>query len=497
MRRALVLIGVLVGLPFLAVAGLAGTISATTPVQASANSSPFASCTADAGQVGTNFPNTEVEPWVDVNPTNAKNIVAAWQQDRWSNGGSRGLVAGVSKNGGTTWSQVVIPKLSACSGSSVWKRASDPWVSFAPNGDLYHLSLSTTGGITFANGFPDSGILVSKSTNGGSSWSDPTTLKADQGPNTLNDKQSITADPNDSNFVYAVWDRIQNANEAAQPVEVFQHAIGFRGPTWFSRTTNGGASWEPARMIFDAGEVNQTIGNVIVVLPNGDLLDFFDLIYNFKNAGGVRGFNVAFIRSSDQGATWSSSARIIDKLFRVTVRDPDTGQALRTGDFNPEVAVDPASGKIYVVWQDGRFSGGTRSDIAFTMSSDGGQSWTPTVKINTGSAGTSAFLPVVHAAADGSVGVLFYDLRNNTPDPATLPTDVWLTHCHTSCSNPANWTETQVAGPFNYKNAPNAGGFFLGDYVGLSATPDAFAALFTETGTTASSADAFYSSVSP
>jgi hypothetical protein len=284
-------------------------------------------------------------------------------------------------------------------------------VSFTPNGDLYHLSLSTTGGITFENGFPDSGILVSKSTNGGSSWTDPITLKADQGPNALNDKQSITADPNDSNFVYAVWDRTQNANEAAQPVEVFQHAIGFRGPTWFSRTMSSGASWEPARMIFDAGDVNQTIGNVIAVLPNGDLLDFFDLIYNFKNAGGVRGFNVAFIRSSDHGATWSSKAQIIDKLFRVTVRDPDTGQALRTGDFNPEVAVDPG--------------------------------------------------------ADGSVGVLFYDLRNNTPDPATLPTDVWLTHCHTSCSNPAGWTEAHVAGPFNYKNAPNAGGFFLGDYVGL------------------------------
>src|SRR5262245_27617110 len=100
MRRAFVLFGVLVGLSFFAVAGLAGTISASKPVQASANSSPFVSCTADAGQVGTKYLNTEVEPWVDVNPTDAKNIVAVWQQDRWSNGGSRGLVAGVSKNGG-------------------------------------------------------------------------------------------------------------------------------------------------------------------------------------------------------------------------------------------------------------------------------------------------------------------------------------------------------------------------------------------------------------
>ena len=47
MRRGLVLVGVLVGLAFLAAAGLAGTITATTPVQASANSSPFASCAAE------------------------------------------------------------------------------------------------------------------------------------------------------------------------------------------------------------------------------------------------------------------------------------------------------------------------------------------------------------------------------------------------------------------------------------------------------------------
>ena len=35
--------------------------------------------------------NSEVEPWLDVNPTNVANLVGVWQQDRWSNGGARGL----------------------------------------------------------------------------------------------------------------------------------------------------------------------------------------------------------------------------------------------------------------------------------------------------------------------------------------------------------------------------------------------------------------------
>jgi hypothetical protein len=495
-RKLALLAGLLASVGALS-AGLAwaGVFTASTPKKVS-GASPFASCTADAGQTATNFPNTEVEPWVDVNPTNTDNIVATWQQDRWSDGGSRGLVAGVSNNGGKNWSEVVIPKVSACSGNASYLRASDPWLSFAPNGDLYHIALSANGGITAA-GFPNSAVLVSKSTDGGSTWGDPISLRADNGPNILNDKESVTADPKNSHYAYAVWDRLDNAGNA-DPVQVFLHAIGSRGPTWFSRTTNGGESWEPARRIYDPGEVNQTIGNQIVVRPNGDLFDFFDVIFTFKNSNQIRGFNVGFIRSSDKGATWSG-AKIIDKLNRVTVRDPDNGRIVRTADFNPDVAVDPASGNLYAVWQDGRFSGGARSDIAFTMSTDGGSSWSPTVKLDQNSAGTSAFLPSVHVAADGTVGVSYYDFRNNTPATG-LPTDHWFLHCHsnTDCSDPANWAENHIDGGFDTEKFPTPGGrFFPGDYLGLTAIGNSFGSLYIKSGSTSPSADAFWATVGP
>jgi hypothetical protein len=38
----------------------------------------------------TNSLNSEVEPWMDANPTDPDNLIAVWQQDRWSNGGARG-----------------------------------------------------------------------------------------------------------------------------------------------------------------------------------------------------------------------------------------------------------------------------------------------------------------------------------------------------------------------------------------------------------------------
>src|SRR5919108_2614839 len=116
-------------------AGSAGPLGTDPLVQVS-GSSAFAGCTADnvAGQPGTNFLHSEVEPWVDVNPTNPNNVVGIWQQDRWSNGGARGLVAGVSFDAGQTWQPVVIPNISLCSGGTTanggdFLRATDPWVS--------------------------------------------------------------------------------------------------------------------------------------------------------------------------------------------------------------------------------------------------------------------------------------------------------------------------------------------------------------------------------
>src|SRR5436190_23739397 len=193
---------------------LASTATASGP-------SPFTACTADnaaaqeaAGSVL--YPNSEPEPRADVNPTNTSNIVGAYQQDRWDDGGARGLVSSWTKNGGATWHPVVIPGITRCS-NGAYDRASDPWVSFAPNGDLYSLSLSfdafdtqnailvskSTNGdlyslsLSFDAFDTQNAILVSKSTNGGESWGAPIPVAADD-TNGL-DKQSITADPFDSN----------------------------------------------------------------------------------------------------------------------------------------------------------------------------------------------------------------------------------------------------------------------------------------------------------
>ena len=79
--------------------------------------------------------------------------------------------------------------------------------------------------------------------------------------------------------------------------------FGFKGPAVFSRTTDGGLTWEPARIIYDPGATGQTIGNQIVVLPDGTLVNVFNEIVFFKNVRGEArfAFNLALIRSTDRG----------------------------------------------------------------------------------------------------------------------------------------------------------------------------------------------------
>jgi hypothetical protein len=495
MRRARVVLSlVAAGFAVAAFAPQAGAAPAANegPAVLASGASPIAGCDGDQPGTGTNFLNSEVEPWMVVNPTDPDNLIAAWQQDRWDNGGSEGLVTASSFDGGLTWTTNADTMSSVCTGGTdanggLYERASDPWLDFSPDGTAYLMSLSVDtnpGGII---NHPNA-MLVMRSTDGGMHWSDPITLRRDENPNVLNDKNTLTADPHDSSFVYAVWDRIAFPSEAAPP-NAFENAVAGRGPTWFARTTNGGTSWEPARRIFEPGTLNQTIGNQIVVLPDneqfdGELVDFFDLIQGAANRPPGRGFSIALIRSDDHGATWDSRATVVDRhnAFQGMVIDPDdpntTTRLVRTGDIIPQGTVDPNTGAIYLVFQDMRF--GPRSSIAFTQSLDGGLTWSPTIKINQtptdiALGNQQAFNPVVSVLDDGTIGVRYSDFRANqdTPEVEFLATDEFLINCQpitpTACTDPDNWGDEvkQTDSSYNMREMPFARGWFPGDYVGL------------------------------
>jgi BNR repeat-like domain len=469
-----------------------------TPSPPANGNSPFATCDISGFLIPgeTNYVNSELEPWIAVNPTDSSNIIGVYQQDRYTFGGARGLGAAVTHDGGLTWSSTY-PPFTLCSGGTEanggdFQRASDPWVTFAPNGDAYFISLS----LTFIGPASETGsaVLVSKSTDGGNHWSDPATLvrntgDADVAPFFFNDKESITADPFDSSYVYAVWDRLRKPGNA-QSVTA-ERSWAFRGDTMFSRTTDGGQTWETPRIIYTRTSLTGTIGNQVAVLPDGTLVDIFDVAQGSgKNAPG---FDIRVQRSTDHGQTWSDPIQVAPERA-VRVFDPETGTSVRAGGGLPDIAVDrnpssPGYGNVYAVWGDsfgsGEKSAKPHSTVVFTQSTDGGLTWSPLSRIDKSPGDVQAFTPSVHVASDGTVGVTYYDFRNNTAD-AGLPTDQWFIHCHAAsdCTDSGNWAENHVDGPFDIENAPQAGGYFLGDYEGLDSIGTTFTSFFSKTTTT-------------
>src|SRR2546430_13674985 len=88
---------------------------------------------------------------VALNPRNANNVVGVWQQDRWSTGGARGLLTGMSLDGGRTWTQHMAA-FSHCTGGSAanggdFFRPSGPRGTFSPDRTGYLSSLSFNGGL--------------------------------------------------------------------------------------------------------------------------------------------------------------------------------------------------------------------------------------------------------------------------------------------------------------------------------------------------------------
>lgn len=464
MRRVL---GVLVVAVAWGVLTAAGATAAVSPLSRASGTTPFAPGCNGVPQnpMGTVDLNAEVEPYVAASPTNRGALIGVWQQDRWSNGGSNGLLTGVSTDSGRSWTRPVPPPFSRCAGGTAanggnYERASDPWVTFAPNGSAYQIALALNDPQGTLPTSPSTGVLISKSTNGGLAWGKVRTLIRDTSAQFLNDKESITADPTNSNRVFAIWDRLDfGANS---------------GPTYFSRTTNGGATWSQARAIYEPGPGSQTIGNQIVVLPNGTLVNVFDLL--------LRGTtNVAVQRSTDHGLTWSPPT-VIDQLLNVPVVDPRDGALVRTGDIVPEVAVDPRPGthNLYVVWQDGRFTGFSSDQIAFSKSSDGGLTWTSATQVSE-NPDTQAFTPQVHVDGGGNIAITYYDFTFDTTASPTLDTDYWIARSDDG-GDAFHPRERLTPTSFDMRTAPfsTGRGFFVGDYEGLRSIGAAFDPFFVQ-----------------
>jgi hypothetical protein len=485
---------------------------------------PFADCKRDdvAGQEAsfgsTLFPNTAIEPSIAVDPTDSGRVLVGHQQDRWSNGGARGLVGVLSRvDDLDDWKNTIPPGVTQCTGGS-FVRASDPWVAYANDGTAFFFSLTTDPAAATPFGSRRTGMLMSRSADHGLSWQPPVALIDETTTQVLNDKNSVTTDWLRNGNAYATWDRLAIVTAAASQLQqaaplphlgsegvvIARKEIARRrlsataaaaaaaaatpttfGPTLLSRTTNNGITWTRPATIYDPGPNNQTINNIVQVAPDGSVYTFFTSII-----GAAPTIAIGFVKSTDQGVTWSgpTTAQVIPGNAVVA---PDSGEAVRDAAILYSVAVNKLTGALYLVWQDDRFTSATCTTpgagtitvdgIAFSQSLDGGRTWSTPIRVNqtprnANACREQAFIPAIAAANDGRhIVVTYYDFRNDTNKPAgNERTDYFAVGCDigSDCSKARSWGgEARLTNQsFNILDAPFAEGHFLGDYMSLAAT---------------------------
>jgi hypothetical protein len=405
--------------------------------------SPFPSGCPGAVADAEKITGGEIEPAITVNPANPANIVGVWQQDFGF--GARTDLIGASFDGGRRWMHATIPGLTVCTGGTA-DFASDPWISAGVDGTVYFTGSAGSA----ASEPPPLAVVTSRSTDGGRNWARPVSITP-LDPNL--DTPAITASPVLPRHAYlswASWDHLYN--------------VPLNGSLRFSRTTDGGATWSSQIVIDAPGPTALDVAGRILVLPTGDRAHPRHgagvLLAVFARADLVTGVGGLFAaRSTDEGRSWSTPVQIgsqpVQQFF-----DPDSGLELPNAGF-PSAAVAP-DGTAYVAFE---APTSVRSGaIGVARSRDGGRSWTQATSIGVGA---FAFEPSIAVDSHGTVGVSFYDLRNDRLGDASLTADSWFVH---STDRAASWQETHLAGPIDLRRAPFAAtGHALGEYQGITA----------------------------
>ena len=405
--------------------------------------SPIAAC-GGTGQLV----DAPEEPSLAVDPADPRHLLAAWQQDRRPAGASFGIAVAVSRDGGRTWREAMLPELARCAGGP-YALVSDVWASIGPDGAAYAGALGVS-----PNGRPGYAVVVSASRDGGTTWGTPVVVSAGiptQG--IVLDKPSILADPRRAGRVYAVWARYTGG-----PSHIVDQVD-------FVRSDDHGATWSAPAPLYAAGSEAQN--NELVAPAAGVLLDLFAEGSPLLAGHPAR---VAAVRSTDGGATWSGPQTVAS--FTVTqTSDPQLGGSVRaTGQ---DVVAASGHGWAYAAWFENGASG--TSAVRVSGSGDGGLTWSPPATVVT--EGAQAFLPTLAVAGDGLLGATWYDLRDSAAGPG-LGTEVWS---GVSTDHGLTWRSRPLGGAFDLRQAPRSTeGLFVGDYEGLAGLPTGFAAAYVE-----------------
>jgi hypothetical protein len=376
---------------------------------------------------------TEVEPSVAGWSSTA---VATFQVGRFADGGAAGIGWATSTDAGRTWRSGILPGLTtASSPPGDAARASDPAVAYDAAHGTWLIATLVLGDAFTALG-------ISRSSNG-STWGAPVAAARLVTNSLAYDKEWIACDNAPTSRFYGscylVYTDIATPRIAEQV------------------SRDGGATWS-APVNVTLAFAAEAEGALPLVQPDGALT----IVFAVGEAG------MYAVRSTDGGATFAAPVGIapIRRASQPLLRAPSL----------PAAAVDTL-GRIYVAWADCAFRTGCDGNTVVLTTSVDGSTWTPLQRVP--GTGFDSFVPGIAADPNvpGRVSVVTYVRKSNSCGAATCSYGVAVT---SSRSGGAKWTKPQRLDAVSprYTWIANAGGQFVGDYVGATFVGGRFVPVF-------------------
>ena len=303
-----------------------------------------------------------------------------------------------------------------------WTNVTDPNVAFDTKGRVYQTTLPFNAFWGKSTLHPDGAIDVSYSDDMGQHW-----VKGnggqdlEQSPNSsarqaghVEDKEWIAVNDvvgsPDQDHVYAMWSVFEKATTKIR-IAVSRD----RGQTFSKAVTITAPS--------------QTGPSNTYVYPSVDAAGTLYIAFaSFPFPAKTSTVTLYVSHSSDDGQTFAPFVAAATAGVLPAASLPNT--TFRDGITENFTASPTYPGHLYLTYEDWN---GTKMNVKFTQSTDGGSTWSAPVTVNDNvdapGVPTDQFQPSVAAGPDGAVAVAFYDRRLACPDdPSILPADVGRTN---------------------------------------------------------------------